>query len=157
MLLVTVIRPDVPGAGERQCRVQHLHTRIVGPDHLRLKQYLLERPIQRGQQIGALRQPATHGLPRDFHAVTLKDLFLPVQRQMVEPLAHDHLCQQTGSGRALFDRLGWLGRRLHRAGTRVFFAHILDHRQLCWNEFVALTRLFPNGSQILLTDPAVLF
>src|SRR5262249_30988525 len=105
----------------------------------------------------ALRHPATHGLPRDFHAVTLKDLFLPVQRQMVEPLAHDHLCQQTGSGRALFDRLGWLGRRLHRAGTRVFFAHILDHRQLCWNEFVALTRLFPNGSQILLTDLAVLF
>src|SRR5437867_8058810 len=95
--------------------------------------------------------------PRDFHAVTLKDFLLPVQRQMVDQLAHDHLCQQAGSGRALFDRLWWLRRRLHRAGTRVFLAHILDHRQLCWNEFVALTRLFPNGSQILLTDLAVLF
>src|SRR5262245_45693546 len=55
-----------------------------------------------------MRHPATHGLPRDFHAVTLNDLLLPVQRQMVVPLAYDHLCQQTGSGRALFDRLGGL-------------------------------------------------
>ena len=40
--------------------------------------------------------------------MTLNDLLLPVQRQMVDPLAYDHLRQQTGSGRALFDRLGGL-------------------------------------------------
>ena len=91
MLLVSVVRPDAPRAGEWQGDVQHLHARIVSPDHLRLEQYLLERSVQRVQQIGTLRQPATHGLPRDFHAVTLKDLLLSVQRQMIDKLAHDHL------------------------------------------------------------------
>src|SRR5439155_6226070 len=46
---------------------------------------------------------------------------------------------------------------LHRAFTGVFLAYILDHHQLCRDVFVALARLFPDGSQILRTSLAVLF
>jgi hypothetical protein len=55
-----------------------------------------------------------HGLARNVHAVTLENLLLLVQRQMIRGLRHDHLRQQAGSGRALFDWLRRLGRRLHR-------------------------------------------
>src|SRR5262249_8469783 len=77
-----------------------------------------------------LRQPAAHGLTGDVHAVTLEDLLLPVQGQMIRSLGHNHLRQQAGPGRALLDRLRRLGRRLHGAGARVFLADVLDDGQL---------------------------
>ena len=89
--------------------------------------------------------------------MALEDLLLPVQRQMIDAFGYDHLRQQTGSGRALFNRLRRLGRRLHRAGARVFLAHILDDGQLRRNVFVALAGLFTDGPQILLAGGAVLF
>src|SRR3974377_39144 len=54
MIFVTVIRPDAPRTSERKFYVQHLHAGIVRADYLGLEQYLLERYVQRIQQIGAL-------------------------------------------------------------------------------------------------------
>jgi hypothetical protein len=59
---------------------------------------------QRLQQIGALRQPAAHGLAGDVHAVTVEDRLLRVQG-MIRSLGHNHLRQHAGPGRALLDRL----------------------------------------------------
>src|SRR5579864_6320135 len=76
---------------------------------------------------------------------------------MIGNLGHDHLGQHAGAGRALFNRLRWLGRRFHRAGASVFLAHILDDGQLRRNIFVTLTGLFPDGPQILLAGGTVFF
>ena len=88
--------------------------------------------------------------------MAFKDFLLPMQRQMIGHLAHDHLRQQTRSGRALFDGLRRLGSRLHRAVAGIFLAYILDHGQLCRNVFVMLTGLFPDWPQVLLAGLAVL-
>ena len=80
------------------------------------------------------------------------DLLLPVQRQMIGALGHDHLGQQARSRRALLDRLRRLGRRPHCAGASILLAHILDHRQLRRHVFVALAGFLADQPQIL---PAV--
>jgi hypothetical protein len=71
-----------------------------------------------------------------------EDLFLPMQRQVIDALGYDHLRRQAGPGRALFDRLRRLGCRLNGASASVFLAHILDDGQLRRNVFVALAGFF---------------
>ena len=87
----------------------------------------------------------------------LEYLFLPVQRLMVGPFRHDHLRQQTGSRRALLDRLRRLGGGPHRAFAGVLQANILDHLHRRGDVFVAFAGLFRNQPQVLAAAVAVLF
>jgi hypothetical protein len=76
---------------------------------------------------------------------------------MIGVLRHNHLRQQARARVALLDRLGWLGRRFHRAGASVLLANILDHDHLSRDKFVALARFFPDRPQILRARRAVFF
>src|SRR3954454_7076454 len=72
MIPVAVIRPDTARTSKGQLSVKNLHAGIVGADHFRSEQNLLRRHIQRLQESGALRHPATHTLTRESDAVPCK-------------------------------------------------------------------------------------
>src|SRR3954451_15981451 len=157
MILVAVIRPDTARTSKGQLSVKNLHAGIVGADYFRSEQNLLRRHIQRLQESGALRHPATHALTRESDAVPCKDLLLPVQRQMVGPFAHDHLRQQAGAGDALFNRLWRLARSPYRARARILQTSFFDYCERSGNIFVTFARFLANMTQILRTPGAMLF
>jgi hypothetical protein len=81
------------------------------------------------EQIGALPHPAAHRPVAQFHAEAPEDLRLPVQGKVVGEFRHDHLRQLARARRALFNRLRWLARGLHRAAAGILFADIFDYDQ----------------------------
>ena len=66
MIRVAVIRPDPPGAREPQLLLLHFHARVIGSDHLRLKQQLLGRRVERLQQIRTLCASQPHIVCREI-------------------------------------------------------------------------------------------
>jgi len=74
----------------------------------------------------ALTDPLGQGGARDGKAGTREDVFLPVQRQVIEVLRHQHLRQQPGRGQPLVDdvrRNGRLDQRL-AFGTHPLAANV---------------------------------
>jgi hypothetical protein len=68
---------------------------------------------QRLQLHPALAHPLRQRRARDRQTRALEDAFLPVQRQVIEELGHQHLGQQATGGDALVDDLRG-DRRLHQ-------------------------------------------
>ena len=65
------------------------------------------------------------------HAGALEDVLLPVQRQVIEELGHQHLGQQAGGGDALVDDV-WRHRGLHQllaTGAGPLATHVAFHRE----------------------------
>ncbi len=82
-------------------------------NHARGQHHADGEGVQGLEKLRRLQPPAVHRLPGDAHALPLEDAFQAVQRQMVGPLADDHLGHQARSGQRAGDRFGRLGGQHH--------------------------------------------
>ena len=73
--------------------LEHLHRCLVGMQHAVLEHLCLERIHQRLQAHPADAHPLRQGRSRDGQTGTPKDRLLAVQRQVVQELGHQHVCQ----------------------------------------------------------------
>jgi len=99
------VGPDIRAVGFLLAGCQHLYRRFIGVDDS-LGQYCFSQRINQRLKLHAgLTHPLRQCRARDGQAGTAKDLFLPIQRQVVGELGHHHMSQQAGSGDALVDQL----------------------------------------------------
>ena len=89
------------------------HRGVVGVEDVGSQHHADRRGVQRLEELGRLKPPAVHRLPRDADALPLEDAFQSVQGEMVGPLAHDHLRHQPRPRQSARDRLGRLGGHRH--------------------------------------------
>ena len=93
--------------------VADTHRGVVRVNHARGQHHADGEGVQGLEKLRRLQPPAVHRLPGDAHALPLEDAFQAVQRQMVGPLADDHLGHQARSGQRAGDRFGRLGGQHH--------------------------------------------
>jgi len=74
--------------------------------HRAAQQFVLQRIHQRPQLCPALADPGRQRRPRDRQTGPSEDLLLPIQRQVIGVLGHQHLRQQPRRGDALVDHRG---------------------------------------------------
>ena len=87
-----------------------MHGGFVGVDHA-LRQYRLAQGVDQWLELYAgVSDPLRQRRAGDGQASAPKNLFLPIQRQVVGKFGHHHVSQQAGSGDALVDHLGWYRR-----------------------------------------------
>ena len=105
MIPVSDIRPDPSFSGMRETPVQYFHRRVVRSDHFGGQHKVFQAEVKRIEQTGALPHPPAHGLDAQVHTETTEDFRLPVQREMIGMLCHNHLGQQSRARCALLNRL----------------------------------------------------
>ena len=86
-------------------RFEHLHWRLVGVQHAVAEYLGLQSIDQRLQPHAAGADPLRQGGAGDGQTGAAKDALLPVQRQMIGVLGHQHLGQQTGGRDTFVDHM----------------------------------------------------
>src|SRR3954471_25047393 len=105
-LLVADVGPDPRRPGAALARRLQLDRRVVGEDRRTAQDVTLDSVGQRLQQHRRLADPAGQGRAVEVDPLTLEDLALPVERQMIAVLRHQHTGEQAGPWPATLD---WTG------------------------------------------------
>lgn len=125
------ICPQVRALRLARARREHRHRRFVGMQDLAVQQFGLERVGQRLEPRAALAHPRRERRAGDRHPGTAKDRFLPIQRQVIGVLGHQHVGQQPRRRDALVDDVRG-HRRLHEhlaLHARPFSPNVAFHRK----------------------------
>ena len=92
------VRPEVGAVRLLLARRHHRHGCLVGMQHA-VAQHLVLECVHQGLQLHAAgSDPLGQCRARQRHACPRKDAFLPVQRQVVGVLGHQHLSQKAPGG-----------------------------------------------------------
>ncbi len=149
-------RPIVPHIGPQPGRLglavagsQHRNRRIIGVD-FRPCQYMLPDLIdQRREQLTGRAYPSGQSGTIKVDSFPSVDLRLPIQRQVICELRHQHMRQQTRAGQTLIDRP-----RRSRCLDHLFAAsasklrpHMLNHLEAGRNAFQLLGYIFAKLTQ----------
>ena len=108
--LVADIGPDPRRPGLAVARRLQLDRRVVGEDRRTAQDVAPDRVGQRLQQRRRLADPVRQGRAVEVDALTLEDLALPVERQMIAVLGDQHMGEQAGPGTSPLDRARRQGR-----------------------------------------------
>ena len=141
------VGPEVSPVRRSFARPEHLHRRLVCVQHTAAEYLGLERIDQRLQPHPAGANPLRQSRARNGQTGAGKDGFLPVQRQVVGVLGHQHLGQQAAGGNALVDHMSshrHLGDALAlRAGPLA--TDVALHREHAGNIVELLGDVFANA------------
>lgn len=114
--IVPYIGPQPASLGPPLTWREHRDRRIVGMQFLRAQHMPAQHIDQRTQQTAAGTDPIGQRTVVQLDAFARIDLALPVQRQVIAELCHQHMRQQARASKAALDRAVWC-RRLHDART----------------------------------------
>jgi len=108
--VVAGVHPQPAGPGLAGARRQHRDRRVVGMDLVGCEYMRADVVDQRLEQPADLADPVRHGRAVEFDAFAGVDFRLPVEREVVDVLGHQHMREQAGACLAARDGQCWCWR-----------------------------------------------
>ena len=147
--VITNVAPQSSGLRLAQAWGQHRHGGVVGVQPVRRHHMRRDGIDQRAQQRRRLANPVRQRRAIQIDPVTGIDLGLSIQRQMVAVFRHQHMCEQTRTGKAAGNRQarrGRLGDGLTAAAGQ-FRSHMADHAERAGHIFQQLGDILAQRTQ----------
>ena len=147
--IVTHIGPQTTGLCFAVSWSQHRNRYVIGVEFRRIEHVLTDRIDQGLQYPARTADPTRQRRAIQFHACTGVDPGLPIQRQMIRILSHDHVRQQTGPSQSVVNR-AIRSRFLHdrvTLCTSQLRPHCTSHFETPWHELQRFRNIVAQGTE----------